>query len=203
MAGSALVDFDVPQDFSDVVAETVVDALVADEKINRLCHGVGGLAPPTDPADLATRVPTGLGVGETYREGHVNRSELSLAIPGVASPSIAVSVFNRESASGVGHFEGNMQIALRFTYDVFHRILERGEPSTSGFLKYVEVYLSSLRHQLLCENAYGGVALVSVFNGFQLNDVGVDEDTGTLKSFQMIIDYTASRGLWENVPERI
>jgi hypothetical protein len=200
LPSSAISRAGFAQGFSDVVAVTVKDAFVADTLLNEWVGGVGGL----DQGPVGARPPIDVPAGEQYREGRIFRSEVSHEIP-AALPHIVVSVFTRESPGEVGGFVGDLQIALLFVAEVHHRKLADDEPSLDGLLHHAEMLLKDRRHALLCENAYGGSALVKRLVTFSENGVGFEpgDNKTTIKKFQALISYETTQSQWAAVPTRV
>ncbi len=189
----------------DAAAVTVKDALRADTLINTLCGGIGGLDPPTDPADLTTRPEIDVPGGQSYTTGRIIRAFSSFQIPETAAPHIVVSVFTRNTEPQVGGRVGDLQIAVLLIIETPHRILPDDEASLDGLLDHIEKVIGSDRHCLLLENAYGGVQLVKRQVDFALNTIGENllDNEKILNSFQMLISYELSANQRANVPVRI
>ena len=193
----------VAQDFADVICVTVREALAADTTLNEYCGGQGGLGEWTTPGDMSTRPPIDLGPGEAYGEGVINRGQVSLPLF-ARTTHIVVSVFNRESPAEVGGFQGELQIAILYVDEVHHQALDDDKASLSGLLRHTEAYLSSKRHQLLCENAYGGEALADRFIGFQLESIAEEPGPETVfVAFRQLVSYKTNQNQWANPPVRV
>lgn len=206
MAGSAIARAGVAQDFADVICVTVREALAADTTLNRYTGGVGGLGPWTTPGDMSTRPEIDLEVGESYREGIIRRGQVSLPLSGGREAAhIVVSVWNRESPSDVGGFQGDLQIAILYVDNVLHQSIPDDQPTISGMLRHTEAYLSSKRHQRLCENAYGGDQLSDFFIGFSQHNVAEDpkSDDTVFIAFRQLVSYRTNQNQWANPPVRV
>lgn len=205
MASTRIARVETPQGPGDVVAVTILDAFRADTILNTLCGGVGGLDPPTDPADLATRPPIDVPVGEEYRAGRIFRPFSSFQMPATAPPHIAVTVFTRSTEAQVGGYVGRLEIAVLLVIETPHRAIPDGEASLDGYLDHMEDLLTSSRHCLLMENAYGGVQLVKRQVGFGLNPIGEHllSNSEILNTFPAIVSYELTANQRANVPTRV
>ncbi len=202
MKASSSIARSYKQDVPDAVSQTVMHALRADTTTNEWAGGHGGKDPPTVERDFKTRVPIDVDAGEEYREGVIERANASFELF-ARKTHIVVSVWNRESIAAIPGFQGQLQIAILYVTTLPHLRVNDGEATLTGLLRHVEDVLEDHRHQNLCENQYGGDALVKRLVGFELNsvdDILVDKKKSVFSKYQQLVNYEVSKQEWSNPP---